>query len=152
MASPSDESELQNGGGEAATEPKVETKVDGDPVQTAIQSSDADNTPSAEQSSEQEVQEHAPSAEQSDEPEVQKYTPSAEQSAEPEVQKDEGNKTFTMRELLSELKEGEGNTAAGEGETRDASNYYGYALGFCSISSEKILISDLQPNLARKID
>lgn len=104
MASPSDESELQNGGGEAAPEsvpePKVEVnteaeaKVDGDPEQTVIQSNDAENTPSA------------------------------EQSAKPELQKDEGSQTFTMRELLSELKDGEGNSAAREGETHDASHHY----------------------------
>ncbi|RVW91655.1 Protein HLB1 [Vitis vinifera] len=104
MASPSDESELQNGGGEAAPEsvpePKVEVnteaeaKVDGDPEQTVIQSNDAENTPSA------------------------------EQSAKPELQKDEGSQTFTMRELLSELKDSEGNSAAREGETRDASHHY----------------------------
>ena len=116
MASPSDESELQNGGGEAAPEPKVETnteaeaKVDGDPEQTAIQLDDAKNTPSA------------------------------EQSAEPELRNDEGNKTFTMRELLSELKDGEGNSAAGEGETRDTSHHYRYAFGFLSINFEEPLI------------
>lgn len=103
--------------GEVAPEPKVganteaEAKVDGDLEQTAIQSNDIKNTPSA------------------------------EQSAKPELPKDEGNQTFTMRELLNELKDGEGNSAAGEGEKRDTTHHYRYGFGFLSVNFEETLIS-----------
>ncbi|CAM8879556.1 unnamed protein product [Rhodiola kirilowii] len=45
-------------------------------------------------------------------------TTSPKQTAEPELKKDEGNRTFTMRELLTELKDGD----SGEGEMRPSGN------------------------------
>ncbi|KAK9275578.1 hypothetical protein L1049_022845 [Liquidambar formosana] len=111
-ATPEEEPQLQNGAvepePEPEREPETETVTDADPQldeskETAIQSNDAVNSP--------------PSP--------------VEHIAGPELRKDQGSRTFTMRELLSELKDDETSegeyrhtTNGSEGERRDTSSPY----------------------------
>ncbi|KAG8382562.1 hypothetical protein BUALT_Bualt05G0090300 [Buddleja alternifolia] len=122
MASNSEQSELQNGAPESesaavaaspATDPDLQLP---DPIGTNVQPPDADQSNEAEPVT-AEISSSAPEDEISTE--LSGSNPRAEQSngdAESDskqVEKPEGNRTFTMRELLNELKSGDGNDTDG---------------------------------------
>ncbi|PKI43630.1 hypothetical protein CRG98_035981 [Punica granatum] len=103
MSTPPDEPELQNGvEHEPETEPKPEPVPEHErqpeptpaPEEEPAATADADPAPG-------EVESNLPPEIQSGEPE---NPPPAEEPARPQLKKDEGSRTFTMRELLNGLK------------------------------------------------
>ncbi|XP_038678771.1 protein HLB1-like [Tripterygium wilfordii] len=113
MSTATDEPELQNGVKpesqlEAEPEPLPEAEVvpesAPEPEAALVSAPETEALPEAEP--EQAVLDADAKVE---EPETSIRSNEAEQTAGPELKKDEGNRTFTMRELLSELKSEEGN-------------------------------------------
>ncbi|XVF12881.1 hypothetical protein REPUB_Repub08aG0158100 [Reevesia pubescens] len=112
MSETSQESELQNGSQpqlEAESESESESKVESQPEQPT--EPEAQPEPAAETNPETVVTDVDPKPVEDKESSIQSYEmnkpASTDQIARPELRKDEENRTFTMRELLSELKSDE---------------------------------------------
>lgn len=99
MTTPPEESELQNGTVHEP-EPELESKQETESAPTAAQEVESAGTADADPKTE-EAELNRPAEIQSCGP---NSSPPAEEPARPQLKKDEGNRTFTMRELLNELK------------------------------------------------
>lgn len=95
MSTASEEPELQTQVKDP--EPEITPELNPEPEQGSVNGSEPESTVTHEVPQQSEAEKPSPSAE----------------SGQPELKKDEGNRTFTMRELLSELKN-EGPEAEGE--------------------------------------
>lgn len=108
---------------EREREPDSDPKHD-EPKDTESQSIDAKNPPSAPPEPEREP-DTDPKLDEPKETVIQsndvENPPSVSEIGHPELRNAEGNRTFTMRELLNELKDGEGNGAY-DGESRHSAN------------------------------
>ncbi|XP_057967034.1 protein HLB1 [Malania oleifera] len=99
MSKPDEESELPNGGGGPEPEPEPEPEPVSSNADPKLDDGDSDTKTI-----------------QPNEPQTSSH---AEKTATPELRSDEVNRSFTMRELLNELKEGEGGKAS-DGEFRQS--------------------------------
>ncbi|XP_030530223.2 protein HLB1 isoform X2 [Rhodamnia argentea] len=118
MSATTEEPELQKGPDhepepEPEPEPKAEPKPE--PEEPEIVSSDAD--PKKEEPEESAIQSGEPESDSS---------PKKEAPARPELRKDEGNRTFTMRELLNELKNDDATESPNnpDGDRREVNSPY----------------------------